>query len=73
MLRLSVRFSRARHESPPSDLKVTIQPKHIQLWLGADYLNSHPLTLAELNDEASQLSLIGVSLQIQSLTTSPSV
>ena len=73
MLRLAVRFSRARHRSPPTDLRVEISRQKIELWLPESYLNTHPLTQAELRDEAAQLELIGVSFQFYSLTSSPSV
>ncbi|MEC8381286.1 MAG: Ppx/GppA phosphatase family protein [Myxococcota bacterium] len=73
MLRLAVRLSRARHESPPNDLKVDISSTCAQLWLQSEYRNTHPLTEAELKDEAAQLALIGIKLNVHSLTTSPSL
>lgn len=70
-LRLSVRFCRARGESIPKGLELKITGSTIRIKLDPKYLETHPLTQANLIEEKEQLNRIKMTLELYSFDISP--
>ncbi len=62
LLRLAVTIHRSRISKPFTDFAVVADKKSLTLQFPEDWLDRHPLTRADLEDEARYLSAIGCAL-----------
>ena len=62
VLRLSVIFHRSRIENTLPEIKIQVVDKCLILKLPDQWLNEHPLTINDLEQEAEFLSAVGLSL-----------
>jgi len=62
VLRLSVIFHRSRIENKLPAIKIVISEKELTLKLPDRWLNEHPLTINDLEQEAEYLSALGLKL-----------
>jgi len=63
VLRLSVIFHRSRVENTLPAISLSIEEKELTLSLPDRWLNEHPLTIDDLEQEAEYLSVLGISLK----------
>ena len=63
LLRLAARLNRSRSSAPPPELQVTANKSRIGLQFPPKWLEQHPLTRADLAEEAEALGTIGVVLK----------
>lgn len=64
ILRLAVLLQRNRSNTATPDFKITLQQKNISLLFPENWLDSAPLTQADLNQEAEYLVKAGVTLDV---------
>ncbi len=72
LLRLAVVLNRGRHPDPPLDLR--LEPgrgDRLCLVLPGAWLEAHPLTLADLEQEAGYLSAVGLTLDVRQQAADP--
>lgn len=62
VLRLSVIFHRSRTEKELPEIRISISEKELILKLPERWLNEHPLTINDLDQEAEYLSVLGLKL-----------
>jgi len=62
LLRLAVVLHRGRHEDPMPDLRLSVTNDSLDLRAPADWLDTHPLTVADLMQEARHVSGLNVAL-----------
>jgi len=62
VLRLSVIFHRSRIENALPEIKMQVEDNNLILKLPDQWLNEHPLTINDLEQEAEYLSAVGLSL-----------
>jgi len=62
LLRLSVLLNRGRSHRPRPPISIQVKDSELQLSFPEDWLNQHPLTHAELEEEAERLTSLGVKL-----------
>ena len=66
LLRLAILLNRPRNEEGPPEVQVTrASEKHLDLLFPADWLETHPLMLADLEEEAEALERIELHLAFQ--------
>jgi exopolyphosphatase/guanosine-5'-triphosphate,3'-diphosphate pyrophosphatase len=65
LLRLAVRLARSRSPRPLPTFTVTAKKNALELTFPADWIEGHPLTLADLVEEASKLQGVGVELRVR--------
>lgn len=61
-MRLAWIFCRTREDVAIPEIKMTLQSDRVQLSLPVDWVNNHPLTIADLEYEESVLQSIGLQL-----------
>lgn len=66
LLRLAVLLHRARSAERLPALSATADERNLELRLGRDWLEQHPLTVADLEQEREHLKDLGVKLQLRS-------
>lgn len=64
LLRVAGRLNRARSEEPPPAIAAKARPGRLRLRFPADWLEDHPLTRADLADEAGMLERVGIELRV---------
>jgi exopolyphosphatase/guanosine-5'-triphosphate,3'-diphosphate pyrophosphatase len=62
LLRIAVALRRGRHATPIPRFRVQAEGNHVQLTLPGGWLDAHPLTRADLEEEASYLEAAGFEL-----------
>lgn len=65
ILRLAMVFNRGRSEQTDTFVKLKVTKKGLRLKLPLDWLEKHPLTEADLLQEAEYLKAIGIKLKIK--------
>jgi len=65
LLRLAVVLHRARSDTPLPDLQLTVKKKTLHLRFPAGWLAEHPLTAADLEQEAGYLEKMGYGLEFE--------
>lgn len=65
ILRLAVRLSRSRSPRPLPAFSVTARRSTLELGFPADWIEGHPLTHADLLEEADKLKEVGVELKVR--------
>jgi len=65
LLRLAVLLHRGRSASLEVEPKLTVSNKHLKLKFPAGWLETHPLTQMELEQEAARLDGIGIKLSVR--------
>ena len=65
VLRLAVIFHRSRVESTLPSIGVSVKGDSVSLSIPDQWLNEHPLTINDLEQEASYLVGIGINLQTE--------
>jgi exopolyphosphatase/guanosine-5'-triphosphate,3'-diphosphate pyrophosphatase len=65
LLRLAVRLSRGRSPKPQPPFTVTARKNGLELSFPADWIEGHPLTHADLIEEASKLQGVGFELRVR--------
>ncbi|HKJ21588.1 MAG TPA: exopolyphosphatase [Gammaproteobacteria bacterium] len=63
VLRLSVLLHRSRTPAPLPDFSLKAEKKSLEIVFPDDWLEAHPLTRADLAQEASYLDAVGIDLQ----------
>ena len=63
LLRLAARLERGRSRTPLPKILVTAVKGRLGLEFPAGFLDQHPLTRADLDDEATALATVGISLR----------
>lgn len=63
LLRLAVLLNRSRHSAPLPKIVLSLSETQMNLVFPAGWLDSHPLTCADLEEEANYLALAGVTLR----------
>ena len=64
LLRLSVRLHHSRSARPVPDAKLTLGADRVALRFPKGWLDRHPLTRADLDDEAAELAAAGIRLVV---------
>ena len=64
LLRLAVLLHRGRSSVPLPDIKLTARPDSLELRFPPDWLDDHPLTVADLQSEIEQLKSVGFRLRV---------
>ncbi len=65
LLRLAVRLARSRSPRPLPTFTVVGKKNSLEIGFPADWIEGHPLTLADLNEESSKLQGVGVELRVR--------
>lgn len=65
LLRLAVVFNRSRNPRQMPEIQLEVDDRHLKLTLPDGWLKMHPLTRADLKQEASYLRAAGYRLEIQ--------
>jgi exopolyphosphatase/guanosine-5'-triphosphate,3'-diphosphate pyrophosphatase len=65
LLRLAVRLARSRSPRPLPPFTVTARKSALELSFPADWIEGHPLTLADLAEEADKLQGVGFELKVR--------
>ena len=65
LLRLAVRLARSRSPRPLPPFTVVARKNGLEIGFPADWIEGHPLTLADLNEEGSKLQGVGVELRVR--------
>ncbi len=65
LLRLAVVLNRGRNADGPHQPRLRIDDAHIHLQLSPSWLDAHPLTMADLQEEARQLEGGGFALAVE--------
>lgn len=63
LLRLAVLLNRSRHPTPSPPTTLSITDTRIELRFPTDWLENHPLTVADLEQEAEYLGAAGIELR----------
>ena len=63
-MRLSWIFCRTREDEAIPDFRITLDGARVRLSLSADWMENHPLTVADLEFEEGALQTIGLQLAI---------
>ena len=66
LLRLAVRLNRTRSPEPIPEFRLKTDQRELEITLPADWLDAHPLTSADLAEEAQLLAHADVSLRVRS-------
>lgn len=69
ILRLSVIFHRSRSSSELPEMKVSIKKDKLKIKIPEDWLQQHPLTLNDLEQEASYLKAFNIVLKVNTIET----
>jgi len=64
LLRLAFALSRSRSLEPPPIPQLEVKDRNLTLRVEQAWASSHPLTIADLNDEATALEPLGYKLQL---------
>lgn len=64
ILRLAVLFRRARRADPLPRIRIAVARQRLRITLPADWLDQHPLTEADLEQEREPLAELGLELEI---------
>ena len=64
LLRLAAVLHRGRHADPLPDLGLAVEEDMLELRIPRDWLQAHPLTLADLDEESRYLQAAGFSLSV---------
>jgi len=62
LLRLAIVLNRSRHGNPPPDIRLGLADSRVDLRFPRRWLESHPLTAADLEQEAGNLGAAGIEL-----------
>lgn len=62
LLRLAIVLNRGRHGNPLPELRLSLSESRIDLCFPAQWLENHPLTAADLEQEAGNLAAAGIEL-----------
>ncbi len=62
LLRLAIVLNRSRHGNLPVDIKIGLRESRVDLRFPSQWLESHPLTTADLEQEAANLGVAGIEL-----------
>ncbi|MGX2031275.1 MULTISPECIES: exopolyphosphatase [Methylocaldum] len=62
MLRLAIVLNRSRHGNPPPDIAFGFSDSRVDLRFPSQWLENHPLTAADLEQEAGNLGAAGIEL-----------
>ena len=65
LLRLAALLERARSTEPLPDLVLTVQDKLLRLELPQSWLDQHPLTRADLEQERDYFKILDLKLQVR--------
>ncbi len=65
LLRLAVILHRSRHLSPLPEFLIAMSDHRLAIQFPEDWLNGHPLTHADLQQEAAHLEVAGIQLQFE--------
>ncbi len=65
ILRLAVRLHRSRGANPVPELRFATGKNQLALAFPTGFLDDHPLTRADLEDEAEQLRAVGIDLDVR--------
>lgn len=65
LLRLAVRLNRSRSPKPLPAVRVVARRAALELGFPRDWLEDHPLTRAELDEEAAALGTVGLELVVR--------
>lgn len=65
LLRLAMRLARSRSPRPLPSFTVTARKSTLEVVFPADWIEGHPLTLADLVEEASKLQGMGIELRVR--------
>jgi exopolyphosphatase/guanosine-5'-triphosphate,3'-diphosphate pyrophosphatase len=65
LLRLAVRLARSRSPRPLPPFTVAARKSALELTFPADWIDGHPLTLADLAEEADKLQGVGFELKVR--------
>ena len=65
LLRLAVLLQRARKAEPLPPLELKLDDKTLQLRLPASWLDAHPLTRTDLDQERDYLKHLDIKLQVK--------
>lgn len=65
VLRLAIRLARSRSPSPPPPLTATVRKGGLELGFPSGWIEAHPLTHADLMEEADKLKGIGFELKVR--------
>ena len=63
-MRLAWIFCRTREDEAIPEVRVTLEDSTVNLTLAADWMEIHPLTIADLEHEMDDLETIGLQLNI---------
>jgi exopolyphosphatase/guanosine-5'-triphosphate,3'-diphosphate pyrophosphatase len=66
LLRLAALLSRSRTTDPLPPLRASVEDKTMRLELPASWLDQHPLTRADLDQEVSYFKILDLKLQVRS-------
>tara|TARA_R110002072_G_scaffold59968_10_gene152450 strand:+ start:321 stop:1841 length:1521 start_codon:yes stop_codon:yes gene_type:complete len=64
IMRIATCFKYAEKQEPPPDFSVRAEPQSLRLDFPAGWLDEHPLTAQELQDERGALANLGLELEI---------
>ena len=67
ILRLAVTFRRNRSDARPADTKLKKKGDRYSIELDKDWLNAHPLTRMDLEQESNALSEAGVEFDVKEI------
>ena len=65
LLRLAVLLQRSRAAEPPPSMVLTVDDRTLQLGLPRRWLDAHPLTRADLDQEREYLKHYDIKLQVR--------
>ena len=65
LLRLAVCLNRNRSPHPRGALSLAVRPHGLEIRFGSGWLDEHPLTRADLEQEAERLRTVGFELRIK--------
>ncbi len=71
LLRLAALLERSRTTEPLPPLHLSIQEKTLRLELPSEWLDQHPLTRADLDQERDYFKILDLKLQVRSLERAP--
>lgn len=65
LLRIAVILHRSRHLSPLPEFQMVLSGQNLSMGFPEDWLNAHPLTQADLQQEAAHLEIAAIRLQFE--------
>jgi exopolyphosphatase/guanosine-5'-triphosphate,3'-diphosphate pyrophosphatase len=70
LLRLEVILQHGRIGEIPESVKLRVEKRNVDIQFDEQWLQEHPLTLADLDAEAEYLQKMGITLQVNRQTSS---